>query len=485
MEKKSSIDRAKITANVFVQSATVFVIVVMLNYLAFHHFKRWDLSRDKRYSLSGQTKRVVANLKQPAKLIFFYADSDVYQDVAALLEEFKFASKRKIEIELVNPYANITRGKEISAKYKLGTQENVVIVDYNGRTKFVSAAKMADYEPALNPVEKPLVTAFKGEQALTSALLEVTEQSVNKIYVLSGHGEASIEGETLTGFKTFLERQNVQLVSLKFSDADAVPDDAKALLIMGPKYDLSDRDLQMLDGYWKRKGRVLALLDPGSPTPKLAGFLEEQGITINNDRVLKTVPLRGFTGVLKEITGDFIPGSPITQHLENVSATFLGVTQSLTMESEFGRAPAGVKLQPLIRASKGFWAEVNYDMSDGHAIYFNPKLDKPTPVVAVSVERGALSDERVHVDSSRLIAIGNSAFIVNEAMTEADLDFLLSGVNWLLDREQLTGITPKPVRNFALSLSENQVNSITLLSMIAIPCSAALLGVIAWAKRRR
>lgn len=484
-KKNSSIDRAKILANVVIQTATVFLLVLMVNYLAFNHFKRWDFSRTRKYTLTRQTHNVLDGLVKPVKLIVYFAGgSEIARDVGSLVKEYAWASRKLITVETVNPFLNMTRAREVSTKYKLGSGENVVILDCDGRSKTVNAADMADYEPALNPVEKPRLAAFKGEQTLTSALIELSEPGSNKVYVITGHGEPGTASEMHTGLATYIQRQNVSLENLKLADIDAIPTDAKALLIAGPRYDFTDRDLRLLRAYWNHHGRLLVLFDPGAPVPNLGTFLDDVGVTVNSDRVLKTVPYGPVTGVLKEITGDFVDGSPITKRLGSVTAVFLGTTQSLRLDPDRVK-PLNIRLQPLITASKGFWATAHYEVGNGRGVYFNPKLDTPSPVVAASVEKGALSDERVRVDSSRMVAVGNCAFIRNDDLTEADLDFFLSAINWLLDREHLIGIAPKSVHSFALSLTEAQIGNLAMLTMCAIPGAAAVLGLMVWLKRRR
>ena len=488
MARNSSINRSRIGFNVLLQIATVSIIIVMMNYLAFNHYCRWDFSRDHKYALSEQTKRVLNNLKNPVKFtVFFSGDSAILRDVDGLLKEYNYSGKKKVEVEVVDSYMSLTRAREIATKYKLGSSENVVIVDSNERSKFVSAADMAEYEPSLNPMEKPRLKAFKGEQALTGALLEVTEQEANQIYLIAGHGEPAVESDTLSGLKTFILRQNIKVEPLKLTEVEIVPPQAKALIIAGPKYDFSDRELQTLRAFWNNKGRILAFMEPGSATPKLNAFFNEQGIAVNNDRVLRTMPIKltggVFTGVLKEITGDFVAGSPVTKRLVNVNAMFLGSTQSLTLQGERVKA-SNIKLQPLIQAAKGFWGETKYDISGGGGVFFDANEDHSNPVVAASVEKGALSDSRVQVDSSRMIVVGNSTFIGNTALTEADLDFVLSSINWLLDREQLIGIAPKAVRNLSLNLTEAQLSYMAMFTMVLIPAAAGLLGVFSWFKRR-
>ena len=44
------IHRFQIGLNVIVQVAIIIVLAAMVNYLGFEHYRRWDLSRDKKYA---------------------------------------------------------------------------------------------------------------------------------------------------------------------------------------------------------------------------------------------------------------------------------------------------------------------------------------------------------------------------------------------------------------------------------------------------
>jgi ABC-type uncharacterized transport system involved in gliding motility auxiliary subunit len=54
--------------------ASVIVVVALLvglNYLAAKYSKRWDLTSSREFTLSDQTRRYVAGLKQPLKVMVF------------------------------------------------------------------------------------------------------------------------------------------------------------------------------------------------------------------------------------------------------------------------------------------------------------------------------------------------------------------------------------------------------------------------------
>jgi hypothetical protein len=114
-------------------------------------------------------------------------------------------------------------------------------------------------------------------------------------------------------------------------------------------------------------------------------------------------------------------------------------------------------------------------------------VDTGSPViVAASAEKGAAKDARTDVASSRLVVVGNSAFIEDESLRQApaDLDFIISVFNRMLERTKLTGITPKSAQSFSLSLTDAQIRGIAFYTLFVIPGSVALLGLIVAFRRR-
>ena len=493
--KVVTIKRVQIGVNVLIQLAVVAFIVGMVNYISFHHFKRWDISRNQKFVLSQQTNQLLGGLKKPVKaVIFFSGGSDIYGDLVALLREYEYAGKKQFQTEIVDPYRNFTRARDLQAKYKFGANENILILDCDGRSKFVNAADMAEMDQSGAMFgQPPKVGAFKGEQAITSAILELTEEKQNKLYVISGHGEPelnappSLDGspkaESLKALRTYIERQNIKAETLKLLDAEKVPDDARAILIIGPKYDLSDREIKLLRDYWNRKGRMLIALEGGHPLPKMNLFFEENGIRPQEDRVLTTVPMGTVTAIIPDVTAEMKGGSPVTKRLAGIETQFMGYTQSIFI-NRAGLPTLGTTVNSLIEASDKFWGETEY--TEGQPVYNDRGKDHEGPLsIAVSVEKGALADARVSVDTARMIVVGNGDFLRDDALTESGLDFALSGFNWLLNREDLIGIAPKERKAFNLNLSEEQLARIFLVMVCGIPSIVAVLGVFSWWQRRR
>ncbi|MEI8340925.1 MAG: GldG family protein [Verrucomicrobiota bacterium] len=488
------IKRTRIALNVLLQLLAVLLVIVMVNYMAFHHYKRWDYSRTKKYALSSATRQVLGNLKKPVKVtVFFTSDpntpgSDIYADVLNLLKEYQYAGNQKIDMEVpVNPFRDFTRARELQAKYKFGANENIVILDCEGRTKFVTAIDMANYDTSGVMYGKPpRLTAFKGEQALTAAILEVTEEKQSRVYLLAGHGEPDLKSDSMTTIREFIGRQNIQLNTLNLMDS-AVPPDAKTVLIIGPKFDFSEREMMLLEDYWAKKGRLFVAEDPAALTPRFTAFLNAQGVKLQDDRILTLQKLApGLYNVLKDVTAVFLDGNPITSRLKGVNTQFFGGTQSILLDQKAVKE-SKIHLQSLIEAAEGFWGETDYnvDINAGGRIDFDPKKDHVAPLtIAALVEKGGLNDPTIQVDSSRMIVVANAEFFNNDQLTQPNVDFTMSSLNWLLSREELIGISPKSTELFSLNLTEAQLSRIFWIVLGLIPGTVAVVGILGWLKRR-
>ena len=488
--RPKKIHRLQIGLNVIVQAAIIIVLAAMVNYLGYEHYRRWDLSRDQKYALSDKTKRFLDSIKGKARItVFFGAQNPITGDVQNLLTEYQYASHGRIDVEYVDPERNLTRAKELFDKYKVVTDESVLIVDYQGRSKTVKASEMAEMDQG-NPMvgEQPKVTAFKGEQAITSALIDVVEGKKNTVGYIVGHKEPPLtENGPLSVLKTFIENENIKFQELNLFELPAIPKEVKIVMIAGPQYDLSDREMKMLRDFWNKDGRILLLLDPAAKTPKLHAFLDQVGVKVDDDRLMAMVK----TGIeevarVRDVVAHFLGDNPVTKRLADVRAPFFGATSSLTLESE-KVAAANVHLAPLAQAEKGYWGETDYYSDDEALLQYDASKDKGEPLtIAASVEKGGSADERVQINSARLIVVANSTFIEDNALTQDQqgLDFISASINWLLNREQLIGIAPKIPQTLTFSLNEDALRNLLWVILVLIPAVPALLGLLVWWRRR-
>ena len=488
--RPQKIRRFQIGLNLIVQIAIIIVLAAMVNYLGFEHYRRWDLSRDKKYQLSEKTKNFLNSIKGKVRMtVFFGSQNPLTGDVENLLTEYQYASRGKIDVEHVDPERNLTRAKELFDKYKVVTDESVLIVDYEGRSKTVKASEMAEMDQG-NPLvgEPPKVTAFKGEQAITSAMIDVVEGKKNTVGYIVGHKEPALSGESpISILKTFIENENIKFQELNLFEVPAIPADVKVVMIAGPQYDFSDREMKMLRDFWNKDGRILLLVDPAAKTPKLLAFLNELGVQVDDDRLMAMVK----TGIqevarVRDVVAHFLPDNSVTQRLAGVQAPFFGSTSTLTLNPQ-PDAAANLHLAPLAEAEKGYWGEKDYYSDDEQLLQFDPTKDKGDPlIIAASVEKGGSADERVQINSARLVVVSNSTFIHDNALTEGQqgLDLVSASLNWLLSREQMIGIAPKIPQTLTFTLNEQALRSLRWIILVLMPLVPAILGLFVWWRRR-
>ena len=487
--RPKQIGRVQIGFNVLAQIILLLFLAAMVNSIAFKHYQRWDFSRDQKYALSDKTKRFLRTIKGKMRVIVFFSPSTpITADVQNLLTEYQYAGKGKIDIEHIDPERNLSRAKEMFDKYKVVSDESLLVIDYEGRNKTVKASEMAEIDQSgMAFGEGPRVTAFKGEQAITSAMMDVVQGKKNTLGYVLGHKEPPLSGNSnISVLKTFIESENVKFQELNLFDVGAIPSELKTILIIGPQYDFSDREMKLLRDFWDKQGRILLLRDPAAKTPKLDAFLNDLGVKANDDRLM--VFLR--TGIeelalTRDVQAHFLGNNPVTNRLADVRALFLGGTSSLTLEPDRVRA-ANIRLDPLIQAEKGYFAETDYNSDNQAKFQADAKAAGAPPTIGAAVERGASADERVQMNSSRLVVVSNATFSQDNAVTQDQqaLDFISGSVNWLLSREKLIGIAPKISKPLTFTLNEDALRNLRWLVLVGMPLIFALLGAVVWWQRR-
>ena len=488
--KRKKIHRVQIGLNVLAQVLLVLFLVAMINSLGFRHYKRWDFSRNQKYALSDMTKRFLQTIKGKVRMtVFFSPNTPITADVQNLLTEYQYAAKGRVDIENVDPERNLSRAKELFDKYKVVSDESLLIVDYEGRNKTVKASEMADIDQSgMAYGEGPRVTAFKGEQAITSAMMDLVEGKKNTLGYILGHKEPPISGDSpISILKTFIENENIKFQELNLFDVPAIPADLKTIFINAPRYDFSDREMKLLRDFWDKQGRILLLLDPGAKTPKLDAFLNELGVKVNDDRLM--VFLR--TGiqevaVTRDVQARFLGTSPVTKRLADVRALFLGGTSSLTLDPQRVRG-GNLRVEALLQAEKGYFAETDYNTDDQTKIQADAQRNAgATLTIGASIEKGGSVDEGVRLNSGRMVVVSNATFIQDNALTQDQqaLDFISGSVNWLLSREQLIAIAPKVPKALTFSLDENSLRNVRWIILVLFPLVPAVLGTAVWWQRR-
>ncbi|MFO0727287.1 MAG: Gldg family protein [Myxococcota bacterium] len=440
--------------------AGLFLAVGAANFVAHASKLEWDLTKDKLFSLQEQSLDVVKRLKGPIKVIGLYKTNDAARQALTDLVELYQLHSPAIRLEQVNID---TLPPNLARQYKLqaGGPRIIVAQDVeNGRyTKLKNAT----------------------EQELTRALIELTDRPPRKVYLLTGHGEASLEDPKEEGSYqralTALNDEGYTAEPLSLVDKDAVPADATVVVLAGPKKSLLQNELDALDKYLAQGGRFAALIDPGVVTG-LEPVLKKNGAELGDDLVVDPNPASRASGFGSEapVVKTF-EEHPIMNALRGTALLFWqprSVSPGLV---------EGVSVATLLRTSPDSWGETHYQ--SGEAQRGLDDLLGPVPLAVASTRRtSAVPGKRT--DEMRMVVVGDSNFASARFWpTAGNGDFFLNITSWLSGGEAEITIRPRMRGATHVSMTVRELYGVIFVSVNLVPLVIVGFGFSVWAVRRR
>jgi len=470
--------------NVLAAVLLAFVLVLMVNYLALSNPFRWDWSGRQYYALSEKTLNLLDSFDQRIDVtVFFQEEHKLYPEIENLLEEYQYRS-RNIHVEWVDPTRDLARTEKLAEKYGL-TEAQVVVFDLGGKSKVVRQADLANSQ-IVRGRKEPVISAFKGEQAFSSAIQGLLQGKTPVVYFLVGHGEGRVtDFDRISGYSrlgTVIFRDNVEVRELSLTKDKGVPEDAATVVVMGPSKRLDKTEVEMLEEYLSRSGRLMVLLDALRETG-LDPMLRRWGVALRNDFVLD--PDNTLKG--SDVYVRTYYEHPITLRMSGSGARFFlpRSIEPLEVEGQEAEAEDRPMVAPLAMTSDKSWSETQ--VKESSARYDENTGDLRGPIsLAVAVERGASRKALdVQISPSRMVVFGDSDFVSNGALAGGNQDLFMSALNWLIDREVLMAIAPKPIEEVKLELTHRQLSRLFWVNVAGLPLVAVLAGLLVWFRRRK
>jgi ABC-type uncharacterized transport system involved in gliding motility auxiliary subunit len=427
-------------------------ILVIVNFLAARHSKRWDFSETQHFTLAPQTYRVLRGLTREVKVTVFTQDrSPAFSTYRDLLDSYRQESD-KLKVEVVDP----ERRPGVARQYGI-TRTDTAVIESGPQTTRITAPSEAE---------------------LTGALIRVSKDTKKKIMFLVGHGERSIADQERSGWslaKEALVKQGYDVGTTSLLQASTVPEETSVLVLAGPRRPVTKEEKSRISTYVSAGGRVLILLDPDSEADmddllRQWGVEAGKGVLVDlQDRLaqgdLTALMIRTFTE--HEITQDF-----------NFAVLF-PVSRYLAFDAEEGKDWDFV---PLARTSAKSWAETNLQ---GRVVSFSEKEDVQGPLPLAA----ALSPKKSPEEGKRraaLVVVGNSSFASNAYINfPGNTDFLLHALGWLAEERELISITPKEPAFRPFIPNPTQERILLYAQVLFLPSLTFFWGMVIWRRRRR
>ncbi len=447
-------------------------IVVAANAISVRHNTRWDLTENKRNSVSPQTIQVLRTLKSPVSAIAFYrSDTPGKKTAEDLLAQYKTYSGGRFEWRL----EDTDKAPALARQY--GVESYGTVVLEGGPAGQLRTEKVLDAD----------------EEKLTNGIVKVTRAGKRVVYIVKGHGEREIGATDRGGFsqaKEQMEKANYEVKELFLARDPKIPDDAAIVMIPGPKTDLFPQELAAIDAYVSRAGKVFFMAVPFQATPTTK-YLSKYGITVDDDVVIELNPIGQVFGVgpLVPVVGQYDP-HPITKDMGGVMTLF-----PLTRSVEPAKVlPKGVQASPLAQTSRQSWGETDKNVfQTGKATPDPGEKTGPLPVAVVATvdaeppakaEGGGEAPKKAA--KARIVVVGTADFASNQFLgAQGNRDFFLNVVSWLAEEEDLISIRAKDPKQNPVVLTSAQSRLVWGLPLVGLPGAVLICGLVVIAQRRR
>ena len=529
--------------NATILIAAVIGSLVLLNVLGLRAFTRFDLTRDRVYTLSEGSKATMASLQDPVAVKAYFSENLPPQYagnaryVRDLLQEYRAASKGQLSFQFIDPIAKDRDTKKEVRRDIFGravheptqmekelAQEGIqpltiqVVKEDQAQTVLAYMGIVLGYQEKKEVI--PVVQDTRNlEYDITSLIRKMTRPKTPVIGVIQGHEEPSFN-DKLHQFESALS-QVYQVRPLDLSNKQKIDDDVDAILVVGPAKPYKPEEMKLIDQFIMQGKSAGFFLDAAhvdlktfevKPTEHgLAPLLASYGINLDDKLVadvqsaqvgiqerrgfmVVTMPVRyPFVPILQRLEGD----SPVSKGLSGVTFPFVTPVSTTAAEGRHvavlakSSTKSWLEPKPFNLNPQRDWGAENITFTGPYNLMVEVSGKIPSHYAAeaqassTATTSGApqLTESKAE---ARIIVAGSSSFFLDDFMTRsANPKLLLNVADWLLLDPALLamrtrGLAEPPIQ---ADLSTASRNAVKFGNILGVPLLFVLYGVIRWRMR--
>ncbi len=453
--------------------------LIIINFLIDNMNWSFDLTKDKRFTITKETREYIRELDQDVEFLLFNTEIEDLPDyLKRNIQQYVLLSP-KITLTVKDPDEN----PGILNRYGLRDQRGTFLV--------------VEGEQRFRPISLDAVLSEYGsgsgilESILTGAISYVTDKREIKVYFLTGHGEFSDHGD-MEHVNSLIDYNGIVTEKLDLIRVDKVPEDALGVVIIGPANDITEDERNKLREFITKGGNLMAMLRPdlGDPMvrvktdqmPNLMDLLSLYGLEVMDDLVVEVSAnhrLFQETGLI--FTPDLMESEITDSIRRDGSRLSFTESRSLMMKDTENEK---VKIQPLAITSSNSWGKTK-DVLEISSLDFE-EGDRRGPLNVAMASTLYLEDNGVA--QSNLILVGNvealDSIYIERTGSLGNITFFVNSIKWLVDYTDTINITPKTLNLQFVTPSGNQLK-IVLIVVFAIPFILVGLGLFIWRRRKR
>jgi hypothetical protein len=487
------------------------VLFALVNYLSSRHYRRFDWTRHRLFTLSARSREIVRSLRAPMDMYVLLGPRESqFSDVSELAQRYA-AESPMLHVHTIDPDRQRDRFLELTRRLNLRvarandsdvmSEAALVLVrgDRHWEIRRERLAGLGDEEVGDEGAADRLASAqVTVERTISEGILRVDRDEPTTVCFATGHGELALQGgdDSMSMLATELQHTNFTTRPVDVRGTATIPSDCDALVIAGPRQAYTTGDAEIVTRYLRAGGNVLLLLDPVFVDQRFAPTGLESVARLGGIELTSTV-------VVETDTAHQIPGSlPVTftagefgEH--EITRSLRGADARVLVTTARGlRRASGSSVVPesLLRTTPSAWGETATTNAvrdgalrrDGDDLAGPVDLALAAQIPDVQPRAGGRSREA----SGRLVVIGYSHLATNEALSlgfQARFfnSYLVTGsLGWLTARRELVEIPSRPASAAALAVSTADMGHIRLYTIVLVPLAAALVGFAVWRARK-
>lgn len=230
--------------------AAILVVFIVLNVILEKLPMSVDLTPNKQFSITDETKQILNHLKDDVEIVALYdrvkgeANTQKAEVIRVLdiYDSYPHVSVSYVSIDENPNIINDTVGQAGAAAYSEGDY----IVKSGKRSKRIAGNDMfstAEYTGSFIPIT--YTTGNQTELKVSTAITYVTRETIPNLYVSTGLGETDRSNYSKI-LNDASDIMNINVKEVNLSQVDSIPEDADEILFLNPQRDLSAVEYDML-----------------------------------------------------------------------------------------------------------------------------------------------------------------------------------------------------------------------------------------------
>lgn len=523
----------------------VTAIVVLLNVVVGLLVERYpnaklDLTTSNLYEVSDETIDYIKNLDTTVEIAVSSEESTLEKDsylkmVTEMLKKYQSYSS---EVEVT--YFDTTKNPDILSKYQSkysGTISSDNVIVCSGER--VRVFPLSDFfEMDQNKLQyyyygqatlAECITAFKGEQSLTNAIMNVTDANPQRVGFIAKSNGNSIYNPTNGNvyaaqvLSTLLDDNGYDVTQLDMVTDEISPADYDLLVLLAPVNDLTVDAIEKLETFLHNDGnlgkRLLYIADfTQGNTPNLDAFLRDWNIVADTSYVIddnattqQAVTLlvagnqRMYAPIVNPVSSDYSSG------LANTSLPIVAPVSRpiLTRDANNGRVVTNLLTTadtsycvPLNLDGNAEKAEAAWDSANGVEKTTEATTEETTEATTTTTfdvanaERSsysvmAFSQNQISKDNvlleSDVMVIGSMGYFdvyVAQDTSYNNAEYFISALNTICGKSDNIVIAAKNMNLTSIDATASQMKMLTTVVIVVIPALMVVIGIVIWARRK-